>query len=250
MQRKHLKRIYLFLYAIVSEKSFKIFATRFMTISITFCLIMVFVICYIDWVRVRLPVRLGMGFFVDGYRYIDRNRFDAMWKAEKFYMNDDGSFEIILRANYSASEPSSVATSEYVGSGFFMIADAVYGADPFVVSRQRLSGLISVVAQSIDSRSCIIEYQGSYNFPADTFHLRYLEVQFSWVRVFRVDNLFYFQWVQGSMSDWKGETNRVYQNIEGGFLACYPIPEYETNSNLLSVDFPSFNYVEWLKANL
>jgi len=262
MSKKILGTLRKLVYSKISVKSFRVFIVCFMILLISPCLIFLFISMQYNTsmqynllldnvfeTKGKMPVRLGMGFFVDGYRYINRNSLDATWTAEKFYMNDDGNLEIALRADYTSSEPSSVVGLEYVGSGFFMIADVVYETGPLRVSRKRLSGLISVIANSIDSRSCIAEYKGDFNYPTETTYLRYLEVQFSWVRVFKDDCEFYFQWVQGKISDWEGETNEMYHDITGEFLACYPIPEDETNSNLLYVDF-GFNYVEWLKENL
>jgi len=261
MSKKNLSSLKKFFSPKISAKSFGVFVVCVMILLISPCLIFPFInMQYVHTqndihalndiieTKEKMPVRLGMGFFVDG-RYINRNRSDAMWQAEKFYLNDDGSFAITLRANYTAPEPSSIVGLEYVGSSFFMIVDAVYGADPFRVSRQRLSGLISVIANSLDSKSCIVEYQGDFSYPTETTYLRYLEVQFSWVRVFKDNCRFYFQWVQGNISDWEGENNKIYYDITGGFLACYPKPENEANSNLFYVDF-GFNYVRWLKENL
>lgn len=255
MSEKILSTLRKFVFSKISVKSFRVSIVCFMILLISPCLTFLFInVQYnlslndIFETKRKMPVRLGMGFFVDGYRYINRNRLDATWTAEKFSMNDDGSLEIVLRSAYTSSEPSSVVGLEYVGSGFFMIADAVYETEPLRVSRKRLSGLISVIANSIGSRSCIVEYKGDFNYPTETTYLRYLEVQFSWVRVFKDDCGFYFQWVQGKISDWEGETNKTYHDIAGGFLACYPIPEDEANSNLLYRDF-GLNYVEWLKGN-
>lgn len=151
-----------FSFSKISKKSFKIFLVCFIVLLISSCVIILFINMYITGARVKLPVRLGMGFFVDGY-YINRNRLDAMWMAENFYMNNDGSFAITLTANYTASESSSVIDAEYVGSGFLMIADAVYDSSLYEgVYRQYLSGLIPVIANSTNSRSCIIEYQGKF----------------------------------------------------------------------------------------
>ncbi len=245
MSKEILSTLRKFLPSKTSVKSFRVFIVCFMILLISPCLILLFI--NMQYTH-TLTVKLGMGFFVDG-RYINKDCFDAMWRVEKFYMDDDGSFAITLIANYTGSEPSSVAGLEYVGSVFFMIADAVYGVDPFWVSRKRLSGLISVIASSFDSKSCIVEYQGDFSYPTETTHLRYLEVQFSWVRVFRDDYELHFQWVQANISDWEGETNKTYRDIIGGFLACHPKREDEANSDLLFVDF-GFNYVEWLKENL
>jgi hypothetical protein len=200
----------------------------------------------------RIPVRLGVGFFVDGYRYIDSASSYGTWRAEEFYINNDGSFKLTLGINYATSEHPNVTGAEYLGSGFLMIVTAVYYDEMTQgVYRTRLSKLIPIIAESLDSKSSIVEYHGNYDFPNETTNLKYVEVQFSWIRVFRNNHSFYFQWMQGRISDWEGQTNEVYQDITGEFLACYPILESETNPHLLCRDFPGFNdYVGWLKENL
>lgn len=212
--------------------------------------------------KINASVVLGTGHLIDGYHVVYEKDFEAEWTAQNFRLRNNGMFLVDLKCEYKSKDTdickvygggvSTVGDLEYVGSVVFLQVSAVYRQEFFGdFTHVDLTEIIPLTADSVNSAHCQTEYSGSFNPPSERKReeLYALEIKISWVRIFKDEENFYYQWMQGDSDVWSGEkleTDRIYNNLSGGFLVYYPIPEGMT-SLLLPYEF---DYVQWIKENL
>jgi len=219
--------------------------------------------------RVTLTPRivLGTGHLVDGYHVAYGENLKAGWTAQMFRLSSNGSFTLDLRFDYISENPTvgkvyysqdNVSTLEvdfeYVTSVALMQVGSVYKLEPwgdFV--HGSVTGIIPIVPEFADSKSCLIEYNGKFSPNVDVTKIMTqaygLEFKLSWIRVFidKNNGTFYYQWLQGNSDVWAGrklEADKTYNNLSGGFLVYYSIPESVTSPSSMG-----FDYVQWIREN-
>lgn len=204
------------------------------------------------------PVRilLGTSGLIDGYHVDYRSTFQAEWNARQFWLSSQGIFWLVLRNAYISEEPryffrnGTLLALTFVGSATLLQARAVFVNTAF--GDRAYYGLHSVVATTCNpsgARICESDLRGSFDVPARESgpeELSYIEIQLSWVRVFRdTAGSFYFQWLQGDIGQ-SGWSDQTLRSLHGRYLAYYPVAEDQTTPLLPE----GFDYVGWLKTNL
>ena len=215
----------------------------------------------------KVEVVLGTGHLIDGYHVTYGKDLEARWTAQNFRLSSDGSFMLDLRCDYLSENPKqskvyyssdNISTLEldleYIGSVILLMVQATYRLEFFGdFTHEDLTEIIPILANSTNSKLCFAKYEGNFDLPSEKKGetLYGLEVRISWIRVFidKTDETFYYQWMQGDSDVWGGrklEADKTYNNLSGGFLVYYPIPE-EGTSPLLPYEF---DYLEWIKENV
>lgn len=215
------------------------------------------------------PVVLGTGHLIDGYHVVYDGNLKAKWTAQMFRLSSDGNLKVDLRCDYISENPtlSKIFYSqdnvsilevdlEYETSIILLRIGSVYKLEPWGdFAHGDITEVVPIAPKFTDSKSCFIEYRGNFSLEVNVTKVMTeayaLEVKFSWIRVFREKNngTFYYQWLQGDSDVWEGrklEVDKTYNDLSGGFLVYYPIPESVT-SPLLPLEF---DYVKWIEENV
>lgn len=212
--------------------------------------------------QVTQPVQIivGTGHLIDGHHVDYAWAYQAAWTATKFWLSNEGTFRFTLRNQHLSDDvwwvEDPAGGSEYlsplfVGSAvlFRVIAFYVLPGWGDMVSYP-LHPVVAQVCEPFAGRLCRADIEGSFEVPAQDrgyWNFTHLEIQLSWIRVFRTDAGFlFFQWLQGD-SGARAQSDIFHRYMSGRYLVYHPL--YEGLTRPLQED-ENFDYVAWLKANL